>query len=144
MLLKVASQFLFFFKRVTTTSLLFACIYTTELDRFAFDPIVHSRDCCVMTNTLTTISLMSIGIQTLNPDGSTAQLYTYLWYLQADEDRIYIAVPRYVNLYFNKRTNRIFCFLFICVVYIQEQMSSDVNVHIDIDTHTRVFTYTYR
>ena len=29
-------------------------MYMPELDRFAFDPIVHSRDCCVMTNTLTT------------------------------------------------------------------------------------------
>jgi hypothetical protein len=47
-----------------------------QASRLPFDPIVHSRDCCVMTNTLTTISLMSISIhattttiQTLNPDG---------------------------------------------------------------------------
>jgi hypothetical protein len=33
---------------------------------FSFDPIVHSRDCCMMTNMLMTISLMSKSIQTLN------------------------------------------------------------------------------
>lgn len=50
-------------------SFLRVCVCMPELDRFAFDPIVRSRDCCVMTNTLTTISLMSIRIQTTNPNG---------------------------------------------------------------------------
>ena len=70
LLLKVASQFLLlFFSRESRPRVFYSRVYTPELDRVAFDPIVHSRDGCVMTNTLTTISLMSMGIQTLNPDG---------------------------------------------------------------------------
>lgn len=125
----------------------YICMYIClpELDRFPFDPIVHSRDCCVVWWQILwwRISLMSISIQTLNPqriDRAIVHIFMVPWRRSGSYFVFWCELD-----FKNKTKERMASFVFYLrsYVYIQEQMSSDVNVHLDIDTHTCIFTYTY-
>ena len=128
-----------------------ARVYVGVSERpFPFDPIVHSLDCCVMTNTLATISLMSISthmqanIGALCGRGSSATVHRFMIPLiLVSFETAGIVVPQDVDCTWQSNDEDLLFSIYMCL-YSRTNVKSDVNVHRGIDTHACARSYTYR